>query len=91
MSRSAWKSSYVENFLLRKFFFQKQRKGSSFSLKIRSRASTICSDFVGVRFRIHNGKEFIPLVITSDMVGHKFGEFVGTRVRYEYKKKKKKK
>jgi small subunit ribosomal protein S19 len=91
MSRSSWKSLYIENSLLKNFFFQKLRKGSSFSLKIWSRSSTICSDFVGIRFRIHNGKDFVPLVVSNDMVGHKFGEFVSTRVRYEYKKKKKKK
>lgn len=91
MSRSSWKSSYVENSLLTKVFCIKIKKGTSFSLKTWSRSSTIISDFVGLRFRLHNGKEFFPLVVSSDMVGHKFGEFVPTRVRYELKKKKKKK
>jgi len=91
MSRSSWKSSYVENSLLTKVFSNKIKKGTSFSLKTWTRSSTIVSDFVGLRFRLHNGKEFIPLLISSDMVGYKFGEFVPTRVRYEFKKKKKKK
>lgn len=56
-----------------------------------SRSSTIVADFVGLRFRLHNGKTFFPLVIGRDMVGYKFGEFVPTRARYEFKKKKKKK
>ena len=91
MSRSSWKSAFVENSLLKKVFSQKLKKGSSFSIKTWSRSSTICSDFVGLRFRLHNGKDFFPVVISSDMVGRKFGEFVSTRVRYEFKKKKKKK
>lgn len=91
MSRSGWKAFYVENSLLKKVFFQKLKKGSSFSLKTWSRSSTICSDFVGLRFKVHNGKDFFPVVVSSDMIGHKFGEFVPTRVRYEFKKKKKKK
>ena len=91
MSRSSWKSPYIENSLLRKVFSQKLKKGNSFSLKVWSRASTICFDFVGLRFRLHNGKDFFPVIVSPEMVGHKFGEFVPTRVRYEFKKKKKKK
>lgn len=91
MSRSSWKFDYIESSLLKKVSRQRVKKGNSFSVKTWSRSSTICSDFVGLRFRIHNGKEFIPIVISSDMVGHKLGEFVPTRVRYEFKKKKKKK
>lgn len=91
MSRSSWKSSHVENSLLTKVFSSKIKKVNSFSLKTWSRSSTIVSDFVGLRFRLHNGKDFFPLVISQDMVGYKFGEFVPTRVKYEFKKKKKKK
>lgn len=91
MGRSSWKSSYVENSLLIKVFSNKIKKGNPFSLKTWSRSSTIISDFVGLRFRLHNGKDFLPLVVSADMVGYKFGEFVTTRVKYEFKKKKKKK
>jgi small subunit ribosomal protein S19 len=92
MSRSSWKLPYVESSIIKKISsLRVVKKGSSFSLKTWSRSSTICSDFVNLRFRIHNGKEFIPLVISPEMIGHRLGEFVPTRVRYEFKKKKKKK
>lgn len=61
------------------------------SLKTWSRASTIRKELFGVRVRVHNGKDFLPLLITPEMYGHKLGEFLGTRARYEFKKKKKKK
>lgn len=61
------------------------------SLKTWSRASTVREELFGVRVRVHNGKDFIPLLISPEMYGHKLGEFVGTRARYEFKKKKKKK
>lgn len=91
MSRSSWKFSFVENALLQRVLSTRLKKGRAFSLKTWSRASTIVPDFVGMRFRLHNGKEFFPLVVTADMIGYKLGEFVPTRVRYEFKKKKKKK
>jgi small subunit ribosomal protein S19 len=91
MSRSLWKFSYVENTLLQKVLSSQVKKGRTFSLKTWSRSSTIIPDFVGMRFRVHNGKDFFPLVVTPDMVGFKLGEFIPTRVRYEFKKKKKKK
>lgn len=91
MSRSSWKFHYIESSLLKKVSILRVKKGNSFSVKTWSRSSTICSDFVGLRFRVHNGKEHLPLVISADMIGHKLGEFVPTRVRYEFKKKKKKK
>jgi len=91
MSRSSWKCHYIESSLLKKVSSQRLKKNNSFSVKTWSRSSTICKDFVGLRFRVHNGKEFFPVVVSSDMIGHKLGEFVPTRVRYEFKKKKKKK
>lgn len=91
MSRSSWKLQHIESSLLKKISSQRIKKGNSFSVKTRSRSSVISSDFVGLRFRVHNGKDFMPFNISSDMIGHKLGEFVSTRVRYEFKKKKKKK
>lgn len=61
------------------------------SLRTWSRASTVTKELLGLRVRVHNGKDFIPLLITPEMYGHKLGEFLGTRARYEFKKKKKKK
>ena len=48
-------------------------------IKTWSRRSTILPEFVGVNFAVHNGKRFIPVNVTEDMVGHKFGEFSPTR------------
>ena len=53
-----------------------------------SRASQITKDFVDLSFLVHDGRDFRPIIVTEDMVGHKFGEFVSTRQRYSYKKKK---
>lgn len=86
----SWKIAYTQNTLLEKVASLKDKKKSS-SLKTWSRSSTIISDFVGLRFRIHDGKDFFPLLITPEMVGSKLGEFAPTRARYEFKKKKKKK
>lgn len=86
----AWKIAYTQNSLIEKVISLK-KKGKAFSLKTWSRSSTIISYFVGLRFRVYNGKIFFPLVITPEMVGYKLGEFVATRARYEFKKKKKKK
>jgi small subunit ribosomal protein S19 len=47
-----------------------------------SRRSTIMPDFVGLTFAVHNGKKFIPVYVTENMVGHKFGEFAPTRTYY---------
>lgn len=90
MSRSKWKYPFIENSLLKKVCELKQKKQGSVFIKTKSRASMITPDFVGLRLRVYNGKEFYPLVILPEMVGYKVGEFVFTRARYEYKKKKKK-
>ena len=78
MSRSVWKGPFVEPSLLKKI--EKQKKDpSSKPIKTWSRKSTIIPDFVGSSFMIHNGKKFITITISEDMVGHKLGEFAPTR------------
>ena len=78
MSRSVWKGPFVDPSLLRKV--EKQKNATSKKpIKIWSRKSTIIPDFVGSSFMIHNGKKFISISISEDMVGHKFGEFSPTR------------
>jgi len=57
-------------------------------IKIRSRQSTILSDYVGYTFKIHNGKIYKKLVVSEDMIGKKFGEFSPTRKFVTHKKKK---
>jgi small subunit ribosomal protein S19 len=86
----SWKNSFLQNSLLRKVF-SLQTKKKNISLKTWSRSSTIIPQFVGFRFRVYNGKDFIPVVVTPEMVGFKLGEFATTRARYVYKKKKKSK
>ena len=60
-------------------------------IKTWSRKSTIIPDFIGLSFLIYNGKKFIPLTISEDMVGHKFGEFAPTRTYYGHAADKKSK
>ena len=90
MRRSSWKTPYIENSLFRKVLIMKKKASTAF-LKTCSRSSVISPLFIGMRFKVYNGKTFHPLSVTPDMVGHKFGEFIFTRARYEFKKKKKKK
>jgi len=78
MSRSVWKGPFVDPSLLKKVEKQKNIANAK-PIKTWSRKSTIIPDFVGVSFLIYNGKKFIPITVSEDMVGHKFGEFVPTR------------
>ena len=78
MARSIKKEPYVFPRLLTKV--QKLNKeGKKEVIKTWSRRSTIFPDFIGHTFAVHNGKEFIPVYVTEDMVGHKLGEFSPTR------------
>ncbi len=78
MSRSVWKGPFVDPSLLKKV--EKQRTdGTTTPIKTWSRKSTIIPEFIGVSFLIHNGKKFIPIRISEEMVGHKLGEFSPTR------------
>ena len=56
-----------------------KESGKNEVIKTWSRRSTIYTDFIGHTFAVHNGKEFIPVYVTEDMVGHKLGEFALTR------------
>ena len=78
MTRSVWKGPFVEESLIKKAEKQKNESGKK-PIKTWSRKSTIIPDFVGLSFLIYNGKKFIPLTVSEDMVGHKFGEFAPTR------------
>ena len=78
MSRSVWKGPFVDPSLLKKV---EKLKGQSNAAPIKtwSRKSTITPEFVGHSFLIYNGKKFIPIKISEEMVGHKLGEFSPTR------------
>jgi len=78
MSRSVWKGPFVEDSLIKKVEKQK-RDPKKIPIKTWSRKSTIIPEFIGVSFLIYNGKKFIPVTISEDMVGHKLGEFSPTR------------
>ena len=78
MSRSVWKGPFVDPSLIKKV--EKQKMATNIKpIKTWSRKSTIIPDFVGESFLIHNGKKFILITISEDMVGHKLGEFSPTR------------
>jgi len=78
MARSVWKGPFVEESLIKKVEKQK-RDPKKIPIKTWSRKSTIIPEFIGVGFLIYNGKKFIPLTVSEDMVGHKLGEFSPTR------------
>ena len=78
MSRSVWKGPFVDPSLLKKVEKLKTRSSST-PIKTWSRKSTIIPEFVGVSFLIYNGKKFIPIKVSEEMVGHKLGEFSPTR------------
>ena len=78
MARSLKKGPYVQESLMKKV--QEMNKNNKKTvIKTWSRRSTIFPDFVGHTIAVHNGKDFIPVYITEDMVGHKLGEFSQTR------------
>ena len=78
MSRSLKKGPFADSHLLKKVDVLNE-SGQKQVIKTWSRRSTIYPEFIGHTFAVHNGKEFIPVYVTEDMVGHKLGEFVPTR------------
>jgi small subunit ribosomal protein S19 len=81
VTRSVWKGPFFDKFLLKKAetALQSTRKDV---IKTWSRRSTILPQFVGLTFGVHNGKKFVPVFVTENMVGHKLGEFAPTRTYY---------
>lgn len=85
MSRSKWKGSYTD------LEFIKQRNLENIpTLSIISRSSKIVPAFLGSTFNVYNGKSYMEVTVTNEMIGHKFGEFSYTRLRFAFKKKEKK-
>lgn len=78
MARSVWKGPFVDGYLLKKAESARE-KGRKEIIKTWSRRSTIMPQFVGLTFGVHNGKKFLPVLVTEQMVGHKMGEFAPTR------------
>ncbi len=78
MARSVWKGPFVDSYLLKKADVSRA-SGRNEVIKTWSRRSTILPQFVGLTFGVYNGKKFIPVLVTENMVGHKMGEFSPTR------------
>lgn len=78
MSRSLKKGFYVDPKLMLRVE-KAQKENDRKPIKTWSRRSTITPDFVGLNFEVHNGKSFLPVYVTENMVGHKLGEFSHTR------------
>jgi small subunit ribosomal protein S19 len=81
VARSLKKGPFVDDHLLKKVL-EAQKTGSKKVIKTWSRRSTILPEMVGVTFTVHNGKKFIAVFVTENMVGHKLGEFAPTRQFY---------
>jgi ribosomal protein S19, bacterial/organelle len=81
MPRSVWKGPFVDSYVLKK---AEKAQGSTRNdvIKIWSRRSTILPQFVGLTFGVYNGQKHIPVSVSEDMIGHKFGEFAPTRTYY---------
>ena len=78
MGRSLKKGPFVDHHLMAKVD-KSNKEGAKKVIKTWSRRSTIFPESVGLTFAVHNGRKFVPIYITENMVGHKFGEFAPTR------------
>ncbi|KIJ12408.1 hypothetical protein PAXINDRAFT_101227 [Paxillus involutus ATCC 200175] len=78
--RSAWKGPFFVAFPN-----LKQALEDNTPIRTNARSCTILPNFVGVRFMVHNGKDYLPVTVTQDMIGHKLGEFSHTKKRFTYK------
>ena len=78
MARSLWKGPFVELSLLKKAETAQDTNARA-PIKTWSRRSTILPQFVGLTFNVYNGRKFIPVAVSEEMVGHKLGEFAPTR------------
>jgi len=83
VARSVKKGPFVDEKLFGKVE-KAEETGSRSVIKTWSRRSTVTPEFVGHTFAVHNGKKFIPVFITENMVGHKLGEFAPTRTFYSH-------
>jgi len=88
MNRVKWKGPYIKTDLLKKI--KNYKLVSRNNIKTISKNSTILPKFIGLTFRIYNGKTFTIVKIIDEMVGYKLGEFVSTRKQFSYKKNKNK-
>ena len=78
MPRSVWKGPFVDGYIFSKVEAARASSRSEI-IKTGSRGPTIIPDFIGLTFAVYNGKKFVPVYVTENMVGHKLGEFSPTR------------
>lgn len=88
MARAVWKGPFVDGYLLKKAS-KARESGRNEVIRMWSRRSTILPQFVGLTFGVHNGQKFIPISVTENMIGHKFGEFAPTRTFFGHSADKK--
>lgn len=81
--RSLWKGPYINESFFQEVLLSKKK------IKTTSRSTVILPFLIGKTVQVYNGKFFIPITISEEMIGYKLGEFVLTRLRHVYKKKKK--
>jgi len=82
--RSLWKGPFICNNII----FDLKNNNSLNTVKTTSRSTTVLPFLIGKTVKLHNGKFYISIKVTEEMIGHKLGEFVPTRLRHVYKKKK---
>lgn len=87
MARSIKKGPFVDDHLIKKISVAVE-KGDKKVIKTWSRRSMILPEAVGLTFAVHNGKKFVPVYVTDNMIGHKFGEFAPTRTYHGHGDKK---
>jgi small subunit ribosomal protein S19 len=83
VARSVKKGPFIDDHLMKKVQQAKESKSRKV-IKTWSRRSDVTPDMVGLTFAVHNGKKFIPVFVTENMVGHKLGEFSPTRTFYSH-------
>lgn len=81
MGRSLWKGPFFQLSLLNAIKADVNRQG----IKTHARSNTIIPSFIGAKLLVHNGKDYIPLTVREEMVGHKIGEFVATQKPFTYR------
>ncbi|KDQ16908.1 hypothetical protein BOTBODRAFT_219544 [Botryobasidium botryosum FD-172 SS1] len=84
-TRSVWKGPFFVAFPN-----LQQARATNTAIKTRARACTILPNFVGIKFQVYNGKQYLPVTVTEEMIGHKLGEFSPTRKRFTFRQTKNK-
>ena len=87
MARSTKKGPFIDDYLLKKIDNAIQKNDKKV-IKTWSRRSTILPESLGLTFAVHNGRKFVPVYVTENMIGHKYGEFAPTRTFHGHAEKK---